>query len=360
MEHAEEHHPFEERDDRGTHHLLGRDPGALHPADVVPGEAVEALHDEHPRRDEPGVRPGHDDRALLGRGDDRGDVEHALGLEAEVELLDDRLGEQLDERRWVGEDGDGDPPDEVRREEAHHGEVVLHEGGDLGSLHLDDDFFAGVEAGAVHLGDRGRGDGLGRELAEHLLEGAAEIGLDALAHGCEGLSRDPVAQQLELADELGREDPLARGEDLAELDVGRTEPLEREAESARQPGPRFRCLLAPVGQVPAGDRPAEDRRHPHDPAPRREPVPPDETRYGRTGFGAHEIEADPPRQVLGLDEPGRMVRERPDRQVPRRWGRAQGATGPNTRHPLCPPKPKLFESTGPGVKGRAVPVTMSR
>ena len=32
----------------------------------------------------------------------------------EVELLDDRLGEQLDERRWVGQRGDRDAADEVR------------------------------------------------------------------------------------------------------------------------------------------------------------------------------------------------------------------------------------------------------
>ena len=74
-----------------------------------------------------GCGRGHDDRALVGRRRGRGDVEHVLGLEAEVELLDDRLGEQLDERRRVGEHGDRDPADEERGEEAHHREVVAHE-----------------------------------------------------------------------------------------------------------------------------------------------------------------------------------------------------------------------------------------
>ena len=166
----------------------------------------------------------------------------------------------------------------------------------------------------------------------------------------EGLGGDPVAQQLELGDELGREDPLARGEDLAELDVGGTEPLEGEAEPVREPRPGPALALAPVDEEPAGDRPAEDRRDPHDPPPRWEPPAPDELGDRRPGGLAHEVEANPPGQVGGLDEPRRMVREGPDRKVGG-WGRAQLVTGPNTRHPLCPPKPKLFESTGPGSKG---------
>ncbi len=144
------------------------------------------------------MRPGHDEGALPGGGDRRRDVEHALGLEAEVELLDDRLGEQLDERRRVGEDRDRDPPDEVRREEAHHREVVAHPGGDLRPLHLDDDLLTGRKARPVHLGDRGRGDGLSAELGEDLAEGAPEVGLDAGAHRLERLRRNAVAQQLEL------------------------------------------------------------------------------------------------------------------------------------------------------------------
>ena len=56
---------------------------------------------------------------LPGLGEHRGDVEHALGLEPEVELLCDRLGEQLDQRRRVRERGDRDPTDEERSQPAH-------------------------------------------------------------------------------------------------------------------------------------------------------------------------------------------------------------------------------------------------
>ena len=49
------------------------------------------------------------------------------GLEPEVELLDDRLGEELDERRWVGERRDRDPPDEMRGDPRHDAQVLAHE-----------------------------------------------------------------------------------------------------------------------------------------------------------------------------------------------------------------------------------------
>ena len=55
---------------------------------------------------------GIDVAALAELGERPGDVEHVLRLEAEVELLGDRLGEQLDERRRVGQRGHRDAPDQ--------------------------------------------------------------------------------------------------------------------------------------------------------------------------------------------------------------------------------------------------------
>ena len=71
-----------------------------------------------------------------------GDVEHVLRLEPEVELLDHGLGEQLDERRRVGERGDGDPPDEAGRQPRERGDVVAEELRDPGPLHLHHDLLA--------------------------------------------------------------------------------------------------------------------------------------------------------------------------------------------------------------------------
>ena len=103
------------------------------------------------------------------------DVEHAVGLEAEVKLLDDGLGEQLDQRRRVGEGRHRDAPDEEGGDEAHDGQVVAHEGGDVYALHLHDDLFARLEHRTVHLCDRGRHDGDRIEAGEGVLEGPGEL-----------------------------------------------------------------------------------------------------------------------------------------------------------------------------------------
>ena len=92
-----------------------------------------------------GMGSGHDDGALAGVGEDRGDVEHVLGLEPEVELLDDGLGEQLDQRGRVGEGGDRDAADQQRRDPAHGGEVPADQRGHVGPLDLDHHPLAGPQ-----------------------------------------------------------------------------------------------------------------------------------------------------------------------------------------------------------------------
>jgi len=72
---------------------------------------------------------------------------------------------------------------------------------------------------------------------------ATELGLDDAANGVEGFGGHTVAKKPELGDDFfGRS--LSGGEDLAELDVGRTELSERDPQTPRQPDPRAR--LAPA------------------------------------------------------------------------------------------------------------------
>ena len=111
---------------------------------------------------------------------------------------------------------------------------------DLRPLHLDHDLFAGDEPGRVHLRDRRRRDRLLVEAANTVVERAAEVDLDDGADVVERLGRHPVAQQLELGDQLVGEQPLAARDDLAELHVGRAEVLERLAQPAGDPGARLR------------------------------------------------------------------------------------------------------------------------
>jgi hypothetical protein len=84
----------------------------------------------------------------------------------------------------------------------------------------------------VHLGDRRRRDRRLVERRECPIEGTAQVFLDDAPHDRERLRRDLVAAALELVDQLGREQPLPGRHDLPELDVRRTESLERRAQTA--------------------------------------------------------------------------------------------------------------------------------
>ena len=142
----------------GVQDGLGVDAGVFHRGHVVPRDAVEPLHHQHPPGHQRRVRAGHDGGALIRLGQHLRNVEHVLRLEAEVELLDDRLREQLDQRGRVRERGHRDAADEARREPRHRADVFADEAGDLRALHFDDDLLAGAQPRRVHLRDRRRRD----------------------------------------------------------------------------------------------------------------------------------------------------------------------------------------------------------
>ena len=223
VEDAVDQRPFHEGDHPGADHGLGVDPGVAHAGGVVEAEPGHPLHHEDPAGHELRMRSGHDVAVLAEVAQDGGDVEHVGRFHAEVELLDDRLGEQLDERRRVGQRGDRDAADEVGREPRHDPQVVAHETVDGGPLHLDDDVLAGAQPRRVDLGDRRRGERRAVERLEHVLEARPEILLDGSPHVVERLGGHLVAALLELVDQLGREQPFAGRDDLAELDVRRPE-----------------------------------------------------------------------------------------------------------------------------------------
>ena len=237
-EHAEEHGALQEGHHAGPHHRRGVDAGGVHAGHVVPGEPGEPLHHEDAAGDELGVGPGHDQGPLARLGQDAGDVEHVLRFEAEVQLLDDGLGEELDQGGRVRQRGHRDAPHKGRGDPAHGGQVAPHQLGDLRALHLDHHGLARLEGRGVHLGD-GRGRHRSAvEAREHLLEGGAQVLLDGGADRLVAFGRHLVAQQAELGDQLLGEDSLPRGQDLPELDVGRPQALEGPAQPAGQPGPR--------------------------------------------------------------------------------------------------------------------------
>jgi hypothetical protein len=65
-------------------------------------------------------------------------------------------------------------------------------------LHLDRDFAAVVETGAVDLSDRGRGGGIGLELGKQIAESIAEVLLDHFAHVLERCLARAVAELAQL------------------------------------------------------------------------------------------------------------------------------------------------------------------
>ena len=107
---------------------------------------------------------------------------------------------------------------------------------------------------------------------------SAQIFLDHGPDGGERLGRHPVPQQSELADQFGRKDALAGREDLAQLDVGRPEGLERHPQPAGQAGTRRLGLAPPapdaaLEEIPASQRPGQLGGDAQDPTARRQPAP---------------------------------------------------------------------------------------
>ena len=176
--------------------------------------------------------PGDHVAALAEQREGVGDVEHVLGLEPEVELLDDGLREQIDERRGVRQRRDRNAPDEMGCDPRHHAQVAVHESVHLRPLHLDDDFLTRTERRGMHLCNGRRRQRLTLERAEDRLEGPQQIFFDHATHAVERLRRYLIAALAKLDDERLREDALSRRDDLSELDVGRAKAFGGYAQTA--------------------------------------------------------------------------------------------------------------------------------
>ena len=224
-------------------------------------------------RHEDRVRARHDHRALLGGGEHVREVEHVLGLEAEVELLDDLLGEQLDERRRVGQRGDGDAADEQRRRAtpARAGPSRTS-AATARALHLHDDLLAGEQARRVHLRDRRRRERLLGELGEHRPRAAARARARRRARTSAKRSGGTWSRSFLNSSTSSSGNRPSKAETIwPELHVRGAEPLERRdagaaRAAARDSGvPRSRRYQAPSASADLDDdtrtnRPTGGRR----------------------------------------------------------------------------------------------------
>ena len=304
VEDAVHHGALGKADHAGADHVAAADAGGDHALDVLPAVALKAFHHQHPTGDEGRMGPGDDEAPLVEVGEHLGHVQHVLGLKTKVEFLGDRLGEQLDQSWGVGQRRHGDPADEERRQPGHDLEVAVHRGADGGPLHLDDHLLTGEQGGHVHLGDRRRSQRGALEAGEHLLERAAQVGLDHLAHDVEVFGGHLVAQQGELGDEFVGEDAGPRGDDLPELDVGGAEILRGLAQTPGQP---FHPWPAVLGTAfvnhPAGQRPDDAAAHRDEPPERGDAFGRGEAGHLAGERGADDAEADVPVELVPVDHP---------------------------------------------------------
>ncbi len=200
--------------------------------------------------------------------------------------------------------GDRDAADEVRGQPRHHGEVLAHPRRDGGTLHLHHHRRPVTQRRCVHLRDGCRGQRGVLDRREHRPDGPSQLlGEHTLDQGPR-LGRDLVPAPLELGDQLGREDAVARGDDLAQLDVGRAEPLGRDPEPARDARDRRLAAAPPLLQVPQTQRAAE--------MPHRRSEPPAGGQRAATGqAGERGVEAGPhPGQTIAPGQRGRVDRPR--------------------------------------------------
>ena len=195
-----------------------------------------------------GCGRGHDVAALAQLGEHRGDVEHVLGLEAEVELLDDRLGEQLDERGRVGRARrSGCGRRGAARATPSPRRSLRTSRRDRRPLHLDHDLLAGAQAWPRAPGRSTRPRAASRSNAAN-----------SVSSGRRGRPRRrarTVVERLGAAPGRGSclnsvtsssgKRPSPRGDDLAELDVGRAEAARPRGAGAAT-GPRLRRRSRPA------------------------------------------------------------------------------------------------------------------
>ena len=224
VEDAVDHRALEQRDDERPHHRGGVDARGAHALCVAEREALEALHHEHASRHERRVGSRDDHGRVVGLVEDARDVDHVPRLEAEVQLLDDRLGEHLDQCGEVQQLERVDPGREERRHPRHDPDVALHEALDARSLDLDGDGLAGAQHRVVDLCDRRRGDGRLVEGGEEALERrrrsrprSTDLTWSNPSAGTRSRTRWNSRDEL-----LGKQ-PLGRRDDLSELDVGGSE-----------------------------------------------------------------------------------------------------------------------------------------
>jgi hypothetical protein len=195
---------------------------------VVHLGAAELLEGEHPCRGEVAEHPGDPDGGVP--GEVGGEALGVGGLGDIVELGPQRVAELAGESGHVVAAGPVDPAAGGSRQPLEDGQVVVDPFDDAGPADLDDDLGAVVQQAGVRLADRRRGDRLRVDPPESV-EATCALQLVAQdrGNGRPGLGGRPVLEPGQLGLVVGGQEIGAGRHDLAELDEGGPEVLEREA-----------------------------------------------------------------------------------------------------------------------------------
>jgi hypothetical protein len=183
----------------------------LRPASIVPGRALAGQLLEHA-----GER-------------DAGPPGEVVAEPPVVRRLDPQIGlivDRVDEVPGVADRIVG-APHRPQRDQPRASEqdrlVALDLAPHAGPEHLDRDLAPVEQVGAMDLRDAGRGDRPGLEVAEHLAQGPAQLGLDRRLDPAKRERRQPILQPAQLVDDLRLEQIRTRAHHLTELDEGRAE-----------------------------------------------------------------------------------------------------------------------------------------
>ena len=212
------------------------EPGGVHPRQLMAGNAVDALLHIDPLAG-PVPVDGRDDD-VLAPGEMGGDTLGVVALALQVQLAAQRAPELAHQAgRLVGAQV-GPLVLGQLRQALEQAQIGLDDRADAGPAHLDDDLGAVVQLRAVHLRDRGRRQRLGIEAGEDLLGRRAQVLGELGAHHLDRHRRRLTVQLFEFGDPGRAEQVGAAGQDLAELDEGRPQILERHAQLHRRIQPR--------------------------------------------------------------------------------------------------------------------------
>ena len=164
-----------------------------------------------------------------------GKFRRRCGFEPEVHLDAHRARERLDDLNEA-------QPSKLRRQavddfggEKHVGQVARKPPFDAGAQHFHrhrPHALAGFHVGAVDLGDRSRRDRLA-EVLEQGIDLPAERGLDNADRGLTAHRSNTVLQALEIEGDLRSDDIGTSRQELPELDVGRSQPVDRPGEAGQ-------------------------------------------------------------------------------------------------------------------------------